>query len=174
MIDKISSGIDWIIEKQGNVTSLLIIPLLFVVIFEVLMRYGFNRPTIWAFEVTMFIYGMHYMFGLSYTDYFDGHVKVDIFVNRLPLKARLTVKLLTFLIISLPVTLGVVIWTIFFGITSTLEMEKNWTSWAPYIWPYKDLMALGFLLLFLQGISGLLKTIKELKAIGKEDVTDVS
>ena len=169
MIDKISGGIDWIVEKQGNIASLLIMPLLFVVVFEVFMRYGFNKPTIWCFEVSMFIYGMHYMFGLSYMDHYDGHVKVDIFTARLPLKTRLIIKILTHLIISLPVVLGILIWTTFFGITSTGYMEKNWTSWAPYIWPFKDLMALGFLFLFLQDISNLLKTIKQLKSIKKED-----
>ncbi len=174
MIDKITSGIDWFVEKQGNVSSFLIIPLLGVVIFEVFMRYGFNSPTIWAFEVTMFFYGMHYMFGLSYTDHFDGHVKVDIFVMRLPLKARLIIKILSFLIISLPVVLGVIIWTFYFGLTATLNLERSWSSWAPYLWPYKDLMVLAFIILFLQGVSDLLRTIKELKSIGKEGVANVS
>jgi TRAP-type mannitol/chloroaromatic compound transport system permease small subunit len=169
MIDKISGGIDWLIQKQGNIASLLIMPLLFVVVYEVFMRYGFNRPTIWGFEVTMFIYGMHYMFGLSYMDYHEGHVKVDVFVTRLPLKAQLIIKILVHCIISLPVLTGLIIWTTLFGISSTQYLEKNWTSWAPYIWPYKDLMALGFLFLFLQDISNLLKTIKKLKSIKKED-----
>ncbi|HPQ42678.1 MAG TPA: TRAP transporter small permease subunit [Syntrophales bacterium] len=169
MIDRISGGIDWLVEKQGNIASLLIIPLLFVVVYEVFMRYGFNRPTIWGFEVTMFIYGMHYMFGLSYMDHYDGHVKVDVFVTRMPLKTQLIIKILNHLIISLPVLIGLLIWTTLFGITSTGYLEKNWTSWAPYIWPYKDLMALGVFFLLLQDVSNLLKTIRQLKTIAKED-----
>jgi len=168
MLYTVPKGIDNVIDWQGRITSFLVMPLVFVVVFEVFMRYVVNRPTIWAFEVTMFIYGLHYMFGLAYMDFYDGHVKVDVFVTRfLSTKSRLIVKIISFFIISLPVTLGIFWWCMKFGWTSTVTMEKNWTSWAPYIWPYKDLMALGFLFLLLQGISNLLKTFQELKTLGK-------
>ncbi len=160
-MEKVSRGIDNFVGWEGNLTSHLIIPLLFVVVFEVFNRYILNAPTVWAFEVTMFIYGLHYMFGLTYMDLYDGHVKVDVFVNRLPFKPRKVIKIFTFLVISLPVTLGVLVWTALFAYQSTMDLEVNWTSFAPPIWPFKICVALGFLLLFLQGISNLLKTINE-------------
>jgi TRAP-type mannitol/chloroaromatic compound transport system permease small subunit len=49
MLEKISKAIDTINTKQGDVTSLLILPLCIVVIYEVIMRYAFNAPTIWGF-----------------------------------------------------------------------------------------------------------------------------
>ena len=30
------------------------------------MRYGFNAPTIWAFEATIFLYGVHFMLSFAY------------------------------------------------------------------------------------------------------------
>lgn len=160
-MEKISRRIDNFIKAEGNLTSHLIIPLLFVVVYEVFNRYVLNAPTVWAFEVTMFIYGMHYMFGISYMDHFDGHVKVDVFVARLPFKARKAVKIFSFLVISLPVTLGVFWWTALFAYQSTIDLEVNWTSFAPPIWPFKIVVSVGFLLLFIQGISNLLKTINQ-------------
>ena len=55
MLAKISKAIDTINTKQGDLTSLLILPLAIVVFYEVIMRYIFNAPTIWGFEATIFL-----------------------------------------------------------------------------------------------------------------------
>ena len=57
MLAKISRGIDWFSTKQGDWTALLILPLLGVVLYEVMMRYGFNAPTIWVHETASFLGG---------------------------------------------------------------------------------------------------------------------
>ena len=162
MIDKITHYIDTFNTKQGEVTSLLVIPLLGVVIYEVFMRYAFNAPTVWGFEVTAFLYGMHYMFGLAYTDVMDGHVKVDIFTARMPSRAQEIVGIITSCIFFLPVIACMTIFSFKFAITSIEGWERNSTSWAPLIWPYKTIMAVTFLFLLLQGISNLLKHIRAL------------
>lgn len=45
MFAKLTNMIDTFIEAQGNLTSMLILPLLGVVVYEVIMRYGLNAPT---------------------------------------------------------------------------------------------------------------------------------
>jgi len=62
------------------------------------MRYAFNTPTTWGFEATAFLYGMHYMFGLSYTDVRKQHVQVDIFTSLAPRKVRAAISALTTLV----------------------------------------------------------------------------
>ena len=52
------------------------------VLYEVIMRYVFDAPTIWGFKATTFLYRVHFMLGLAYTDVTDGHVEVDIFTAR--------------------------------------------------------------------------------------------
>ena len=74
MLEKISSMIDTFNRKEGEWASLLILPLSVVVLFEVVMRYGFDSPTIWGFEATTFLYGIHFMLGLAYTDVTDATV----------------------------------------------------------------------------------------------------
>jgi TRAP-type mannitol/chloroaromatic compound transport system permease small subunit len=149
-------------RKEGEITSFLIYPLLLVVFYEVLMRYVFNAPTTWGFEVTTFLYGLHYMFGFAYTDVHNGHVKVDIFTSLLSSRRQTLVSILTNLVMFMPVTACMTIWSIKYAWTSTVEMEVNPTSWAPPIWPIKILMALCFLFLLLQGIANLIKDINTL------------
>ena len=43
------------------------------------------------------------------------------------------------------------------------DRELSWSSWQPKIYPYKAMMALGFILFFLQGISNLIKDIGALR-----------
>jgi TRAP-type mannitol/chloroaromatic compound transport system permease small subunit len=164
MLDTISKGIDAFSRKQGEVTSMLIIPLLLVVIYEVFMRYAFNQPTTWGFEMTGFLYGLHYMFGLSYTDVNDGHVRVDIFTARFSKKTQYIIGIVTILLLFMPVMTPMVIWATKYAITSVANLERNSTSWAPPIWPYKCLMALAFFFLWLQGLSNLLKNIRGLRS----------
>lgn len=169
MLNPISRAIDAFITKQGEVTSLLILPLLVVVIYEVFMRYILNAPTIWGFETTTFLYGMHFMFGLSFTDVAGGHVKVDIFTSRAAPKIQALLRVLTNLVFFLPVVSGLTIWSFLFFLTSLQGREVNSTSWAPPVYPFKFIMALALLFLLLQGISNLLRDFQVL--VEKTDAT---
>ena len=162
MFSKLSKSIDTFTTKQGEYTSMLILPLLGVVIYEVIMRYGFNAPTTWGFEATTFLYGMHYMFGISYTDVKKGHVQVDIFSSLAPKKVQAALSALTTLVLFLPVMICMTVSASKFAISSVEGLERNSTSWAPIIYPFKIIMALCFAMLLLQGISNLIKDLQVL------------
>ncbi len=162
MLTPIIKGIDWLIEKQGQLSSFLIYPLALIVLYEVIMRYAFNAPTVWGFEATAFAYGLHFMLGLSYTENQAGHVKVDILTTRLSEKTQAVLGVITYLLIFLPVYTLMTVGAFKYAYTSTVGRELNSTSWAPAIWPYKILMAVSFLFLVVQGLSTLLKNVRTL------------
>lgn len=163
MANPFSSFVDGFVDRQGRLCALLILPLSAVVIYEVIMRYIFNAPTIWGFEMTTFLYGLHFMLGLAYTELHGGHVKVDILTARIKKKTATVLAILTNVVIFVPVMGLLTFWTWAFAIKSTQMLEKNATSWAPPIWPIKLLMAFSFTLLFVQGLSRLFKDIASLK-----------
>ena len=157
MLIYVSKGIDVFNKRLGEISSLLAIPLLVVVIYEVFMRYIFNQPTVWGFEVTTFLYAFHYMLGLSYCERMNGHVQVDIFSSRLPPRAQAILNIITYAVLFIPVNYLLFHFSWKFAWTSFLAREKSWTSWAPPIYPVKMLMALCFLFLLLQGVSMVIK-----------------
>jgi len=108
------------------------------------------------------------MLGLSYTELVGGHVKVDVLVNRLPPRARAAMGLLTGIVIFMPVFTCLAIWCIKFAWISCAQLEHNSTSWAPPIYPIKILMALGVVLLWLQGLANTLKFAIELRRGGQQ------
>lgn len=159
----IERSIDALNEKIGLLTSYLALPLIGVVAWEVVMRYIFNAPTYWAFEATTFLYGVHFVLGFAYTHKHDGHVAIDVFESRLPQRPRAFLRLATNLVIFIP-TMGLIaIWSVIYAISSWKELERASTSWAPPIYPFKTIMAVGFVLLFLQGVSKLIKDFRSLR-----------
>jgi TRAP-type mannitol/chloroaromatic compound transport system permease small subunit len=164
MLGKVTRVFDTFNTKQGEVSSMLALPLLLVVIYEVIMRYVFNAPTTWGFEMTAFLYGVHYMLGLAYTDVLGGHVRVDIFTSRTPMKVQAVFGILTHLLFFFPVIgyLALASWR--YAFTSIAGREVNPTSWAPPVYPIKTLMALAFTFLLVQGVANLLHNIRVLQA----------
>jgi TRAP-type mannitol/chloroaromatic compound transport system permease small subunit len=167
MLDKISSAIDTFNIKQGQLSALLALPLLLVVVYEVVMRYVFNAPTIWGFEATTFLYGVHFILGLAYCDVLGGHVKVDVVVTRLPIKPQSLIGVVTNLVFFMPTMVLMTIFSWRYALASILEGELNPTSWAPPVYPFKTLMALGFSFLLIQGFSNLIHNIRVLQGKGE-------
>ena len=159
----IERSINALNERVGVMTSYLALPLILVVVWEVIMRYVFNAPTSWGFETTTFIYGMHFVLGFSYTHLHDGHVAIDVFEAKLPKKPRAILRILTNLIIFIPSVGLLTIWSVIYATDSWQNWERASTSWGPPIYPFKTLMALGFILLFLQGVAKLIGDFRALK-----------
>ena len=160
---KIDRAIDALNEKVGFYGSLIVLPLIGVVVFEVLMRYGFNSPTSWAFELTVFLYGVHYSIALAYALKHNTHVAIDVFESRLSARPRLILRIFTNTALFIP-TIGLLTYyTCAMAATSWRQWEHASSSWGPAIYPYKTLMAIGFILLLLQGLAKLIQDIRSLK-----------
>lgn len=163
LIEKSINGLN---EKVGYFTSFLVIPLVLVVAYEVIMRYAFNAPTVWVFEATTLIYGVHFMLGIAYTHKHSGHVAIDVFEGRLPEKPRTILRLIVNLLLFMP-TIGMLsIWAVIYASDSWGNWERASTSWAPPLYPFKTLMAIGFILLLLQGVAKLMEDFRSLKEQG--------
>ncbi|MCB1826235.1 MAG: TRAP transporter small permease subunit [Candidatus Competibacteraceae bacterium] len=159
---KIARAIDALNENTGYYSSFLVLPLLAVVSYEVVMRYGFNAPTTWGFEATTFLYGVHFVLGLGYTHKHNGHVAIDVFEARLATRTRTLLRIVVNLIIFIP-TMGLIsIWSVIYASTAWMQWEVASSSWAPPLYPFKTLMAIGFILLLLQGIANLIQDFHSL------------
>lgn len=159
----IEKSINGLNEKVGYYTSFLIIPLVLIVAYEVLMRYAFNAPTVWVFEATTLIYGTHFMIGIAYTHKHNGHVAIDVFESRLPEKPRTIMRLIVNFILFLPTVGMLSVWSVIYATDSWKNLERASTSWAPPVYPFKTLMAIGFILLLLQGVAKLIQDFRSLK-----------
>ena len=55
--------IDLFSKRVGNLVCWITIPLIFAMVYEVLARKLFNAPTMWAYDMSRFLYGALFMLG---------------------------------------------------------------------------------------------------------------
>jgi len=164
-MDAIATWINKTNEFLGKIGALLILPLVGVVTFEIIMRYVFNAPTVWGFEMTLFLYGANYMLGLALTEGRGGHVSVGVLTMRMSKRGQALMGIISYLTLFVPVWLCLSVWSVKYAVHSTLLLERNSTSWSPPVWPVKLIMALGVVMLFLQGVSTLIRHIETYRGL---------
>ena len=76
---KWSRRLDPIAVASGQIVAWLIIPMVLALTFEVVSRYLFNAPTLWAYDMTFMMYGSYFMLGAAFTLQRKGHVRTDSF-----------------------------------------------------------------------------------------------
>jgi TRAP-type mannitol/chloroaromatic compound transport system permease small subunit len=160
----IDQRIDALNQKVGYLAAILSFPLVVVVAYEVFMRYVMGSPTVWGFEATCFIFGVSWALGLGFTHKLNGHVTVDFIETRLGDVGRTKLRVVTSILLFVPGNLLLTVGSINYAADAWSNWEKNSTSWAPAIYPYKTAMAIGFVLLLLQGVSKLVADLRFLRA----------
>lgn len=82
------SRLDIWVVKLGNVVGWFYFVAVVISVFEVIMRYGFNRPTSWAHEMTLMLVGIGMLWGGSYCMAEDRHIRVTVIRDAMGRKAR--------------------------------------------------------------------------------------
>lgn len=154
----------------GKVLQWTILPISAIVMFEVIARYVFNRPTIWAWDVNVQLQAFMATLGGGYVLLNDDHVRVDILVAKFSMRKRAILESFTGLLTIL--ALGILTWHLIdVAVTSVKYLEVDWSYFAPPVYPLRCLMAFGSLMLFLQAIAMFLQNI--LKSLGREQAMEV-
>jgi len=160
--------VDTINERFGKVISFLAVGMMGTVTVEVVLRYGFNSPTLWAHETAQYLYGSYCILGGAYVLLHKGHVNMDIFYARLSLRKRAILDLFTSVLFF--AFIGVMLWHgMTFAWKSVAMLEVSMTPWAPPIWPVKLMLPLAALLILLQGIVKFARDI-EIVVTGRETI----
>jgi TRAP-type mannitol/chloroaromatic compound transport system permease small subunit len=152
--------IDTFSEWSGRLLCWLIVPLVAGIAYEVIVRYLFNAPTIWAYDLSYMLYGSHFMLGAGYTLLRGGHIRTDVFYAKWSPRTRGLVDALLYLLLFFP---GM----IFFLWMGSQEALHSWqigersdaSPWRPIVYPLKTALPLAILLLLVQGVSEFIKSL---------------
>jgi len=77
----------------------------------VIARYVFGLSSIAAQESVLYLHSAMFMLGAGYTLLHDGHVRVDIFYDKLGLKGKRAIDLFGHLFLLMPAMLTVIYWS---------------------------------------------------------------
>lgn len=146
----IDAGNEWVGRGVAWVTLLMVL----VVFVDVVMRYALNMSYVFTQEMEWHLFAFVFLMGAGYTLLHDGHVRVDIFYQRLSPKARAWVNLIGVIFFLIPGCFMVVYTSWNFVANSFGMMEGSPDpGGVPYRFIIKSAIPIGFALLLLQGIS---------------------
>lgn len=149
---------------SGKLFAWLIIPMVAALAYEVAARYLFEKPTMWAYDVTFMLYGAHFMLGAAFTLQKGSHIRTDFIYRKWSERTQATVDLIIYLVCFFP-GVGFFLWvSADYAWKSWQQMERVITSpWMPIIYPFKSVIVLTATLLLVQGVSEVLKCIEAIK-----------
>ena len=151
-------------DLSGQFVAMWSVLAVFVYYYEVVARYIFNSPTNWAHESMFLMFGMQYLISGAYAYLNESHVRVDVFYARLSPRGKALSDILTSVFFFIFAgTLLMTGWT--FMMDSVQVWEVSFTEWAIQYWPVKIVIAVGAVLILLQGAAKLLADIDILRTV---------
>lgn len=152
-------GLDWITENSGIFVSLWTVNAVCVYFYEVISRYVFDAPTIWAHQASYLMFGMQYLLAGGFALLHGDHVRVDVVYIKLPRRAQIGMDIFTstFFFIFAVALAGT---CLRFFLDSVDMREVTEETWQVQFYPVKGAMVLGAILLTLAGVSKLIKDIQ--------------
>lgn len=152
MAKAVLHAIDVLNERMGNTVGWMVIPLALLIVMEVILRYVFNKPTIWAWDVEVQLQGVLIAIGGGYALLRGSHVSVDILASRLSSRKRAIVDAITGPVLI--IALSLLLWKVAQYTWNSVLVREDYTStWGPPIYPLKVAIFVGISAMLLQGIA---------------------
>ena len=148
----------------GKIVSWIIVPLFLAMVYEVISRKFFLAPTMWAYDMSRFMYGGMFMLGAAYALSRGVHIRADFLYRNFKIKNQGLVDFWLYLIFYFPGLIFFLYMTTGFVLESIQRQEKGMdTAWMPLLWPIKACLWFGIVFLLIQGVSELLKSYYAMK-----------
>ncbi len=151
--------IDKFSKLVGNIVCWITAPLILGMVYEVFARKLFLAPTIWAYDMSRFLYGALFMLGAGYALSKGIHIRADFLYRNFKIKTQGVVDFVLYLLFYFPGLIVFLYMTTGFVQESIMRGERGMdTTWMPYMWPIKTCLWFGIVFLLIQGVSELFKS----------------
>ena len=169
-LKRISSWIDAINQRVGRLVAWVSLGLVLVIFVDVTMRYMFNTSFVFTQELEWHLFGFIFLIGAGFTLLHDGHVRVDIFYQRLGFKGKAWVNFGGVLLFLIPGCIMVITtsWKFTMNAFAILEGSPD-PGGIPLRFIIKGCIPVGFFLLLLQGISLGIHSLLQIVGIETEE-----
>ena len=151
-------SIDRLSSLVGTAVSVLLPALTLVLTFEVVARYFFKRPTIWAFDMAIFMFGYCGLLAGACLMKEKGHINVDLIYGRFSPRGKAVLDVITGLLFFFFMTLVVAYgWKAAYSALSFGDHRP--TEWGPPLGHFKLMIPVGAFLLLLQGLANWIRNL---------------
>ncbi|MCG8414038.1 MAG: TRAP transporter small permease subunit [Pseudomonadales bacterium] len=164
-MQKLITIIDTLNDRLGRWSAWLALAMVLVMGVIVILRYAFQIGSIALQESVMYLNALIFTLGAAYTLKEQGHVRVDVFYNRFGERLKNIVDLAGTTLFLL-VTCGFVVWASwdYVAVSWRIREGSAESSGLPFVYLLKSCLILLPLLLALQGLAEILKTLRKIRS----------
>jgi TRAP-type mannitol/chloroaromatic compound transport system permease small subunit len=162
---KLSQGIDAVNRRIGQFFALMVLLAILVSAVNATVRKIFDLSSNAWLELQWVLFSMVFLFCAPWTLQLNEHVRIDIVNSIMPRRVRSTIELVGHALFLLPLTIIMIVTSVPFFLESFRLNEQSFSAGGLPQWPAKSLVAIGFALLALQGISELIKRVAIMRGI---------
>ncbi|MCC5986345.1 MAG: TRAP transporter small permease subunit [Pararhodobacter sp.] len=155
---------DWIDRVNGFLGRLVSYAIwigMVVVVYEVVMRYAFNAPTVWAQGYAQRIFAGYFILIGAYTLIQRGHVRVDLLLGAASTRRRALLDIINYSVL--------LIWMAALTYEGWFYLHDAW-QWGERddgalghpMWPVKLALLIGVAMMALQGLAELMRSVLRL------------
>ncbi|MBN8920504.1 MAG: TRAP transporter small permease subunit [Rhizobiales bacterium] len=164
----LSRGIDSINTRIGRAMSWLIVAAVAVSSVNAVIRKLFDMSSNAWLELQWVLFGIVFLLCAPWTLINNEHIRIDIVNNMLPAWLRNWIDLIGHIVFLLPLTVIMIVTSGPFFMRSYEIGEQSSNAGGLPQWPSKGIILVGFVLLFVQAISEIIKRI----AVIRGDIPD--
>jgi TRAP-type mannitol/chloroaromatic compound transport system permease small subunit len=150
---------------SGSARSWLILIVVIISAANATVRKVFDTSSNAWLELQWIIFGAIFLLCSPWTLLSNEHIRIDIVNSMLPKRWRDTIDVVGHLFFLLPLTIVMIVTSVPFFLRSFQINEQSMNAGGLPQWPAKGLILIGFVLLFFQGISELIKRIAVMRGL---------
>ena len=151
--------VDAITTWIGKRLSWLIIAAVLVSAVNATVRKIFDTSSNSFLELQWVLFSIVFLLCSPWTLLANEHIRIDIVNNMLPRQLRNTIDAVGHAFFLLPLTVVMIITAVPFFLVSYAQNEQSLNAGGLPQWPSKGLIMIAFILLFIQGLSELIKRL---------------
>lgn len=153
--------IDSLSAWSGKTFAWCIMILTLSTCYEVFVRYALNAPTVWAFDMSVQMYGSLFMMAGAYALSQDAHVRGDVLYRLMPLKWQAGVDLVLYILFLMPGAICLIYYGYGYASDAWFYKEVSWSSPARIqIYFFKTLIPIAGTLMLLQGLAEAVRCVQ--------------
>jgi TRAP-type mannitol/chloroaromatic compound transport system permease small subunit len=164
----VSRAIDAVNLRIGKVLSWLIVAAVLISATNATVRKIFDTSSNAWLELQWVLFSIVFLLCSPWTLLANEHIRIDIVNNLFPKRVRDVIDLVGHALFLLPLTIIMIVTSYPFFLRSFAIDEQSQNAGGLPQWPAKSLVLIGFVALFFQGISELIKRI----AVMRGDIPD--
>ncbi len=161
----LSRVIDWVTEWIGRSAIWLILAAILVSAINAIIRKIFSISSNAWLELQWYLFGGAFMLAAAYTLKHNEHIRIDIFYGSRTRRTQHWIDLFGHVFFLMPFVVLMAWMTVPYFLQAWQSGQVSTNAGGLVIWPARAILAAGFILLSLQGVSEIIKKVAVMRGL---------